>query len=51
MPRRERCPNCGSELPINAPQVLCPACLLRRGLEAVAPAQSPHDLSTATELD
>jgi serine/threonine protein kinase len=37
MAERERCPNCGSELPVNAPQGLCPACLLRQGLDAEAP--------------
>ena len=33
MADRERCPNCGGEMPANAPQGLCPACLLRQGLE------------------
>ena len=28
-----RCPECGTELAANAPQGLCPACLLKRGLE------------------
>jgi len=29
-----RCPNCGEELPLNAPQGLCPACLLKQGMES-----------------
>ena len=36
MAERERCPSCGNELPSNAPQGLCPACLLRQGLESEA---------------
>ena len=28
-----RCPECGVELTASAPRGLCPACLLRRGLE------------------
>ncbi len=34
MPERPRCPNCGEELPSNAPQGLCPACLLKQGMES-----------------
>jgi serine/threonine protein kinase len=34
MADRERCPNCGGEMAANAPQGLCPACLLRQGLES-----------------
>jgi Protein kinase domain len=30
----ELCPNCRSELPANAPQGLCPACLLQQGLDS-----------------
>src|SRR5689334_5034761 len=48
MAERERCPNCGSELPVNAPQGLCPACLLRQGLDTEAPALPPHDEPGAT---
>lgn len=29
-----QCPECGAELPASAPRGLCPACLLKRGLEA-----------------
>ena len=36
MAERERCQSCGNELPANAPQGLCPACLLRQGLESGA---------------
>ena len=34
MSKRRICPNCGSELPADAPQGLCPACLLRRDWKA-----------------
>jgi hypothetical protein len=42
MSEPERCPNCGGAMPANAPQGLCPACLLREGLEgrATDPASS-----------
>ena len=44
MAERERCPGCGNELPPIAPQGLCPACLLRQGLESEGkdlPSSSP----------
>ncbi len=44
MSERERCPGCGNELPLNAPLGLCPACLLRQGMESVGtvpPSSSP----------
>jgi hypothetical protein len=31
MTERTRCPNCDQEMPLNAPQGLCPACLLNEG--------------------
>ncbi len=43
MAERERCPNCGGEMPANAPQGLCPACLLQEGL-----ARETTDLPAAT---
>jgi serine/threonine protein kinase len=53
MAERERCPNCKSELPVNAPQGLCPACLLRQGLgieESVAQLHSdPSSTSSRNE--
>ena len=36
MAENERCPSCGQELPANTPQGLCPACLLRQGMESEA---------------
>ena len=39
MSQDRRCPQCGAELPANAPQGLCPACLLERGLESQRPAE------------
>jgi WD40 repeat protein/tRNA A-37 threonylcarbamoyl transferase component Bud32 len=50
MSERRICPSCGSELPINAPQGLCPACLLKQGLESVSPASPLHDESPATDV-
>src|SRR4051794_22341885 len=47
MAERGRCPSCGSELPAYAPQGLCPACLLRQGLETEAPALPPQGEPTA----
>ena len=34
MAERERCPDCGAELPANAPRGLCPACLLKHALDS-----------------
>jgi serine/threonine protein kinase len=34
MVKKRRCPECGSDLPKNAPEGLCPKCLIRMGLEA-----------------
>ena len=33
MADENRCPQCGAELAADAPQGLCPGCLLKRGLE------------------
>ena len=33
MTESSECPECGNILPIDAPQGLCPRCLLNRGLE------------------
>jgi hypothetical protein len=41
------CPACGAKLACDAPQGLCPACLLRQGLDTDATA-SPRDEPTAT---
>jgi serine/threonine-protein kinase len=48
MAEDERCPSCGSELPVNAPQGLCPACLLRQGLDTQAPDVSTQGEPTAS---
>src|SRR5262245_48269116 len=40
------CPMCRARLPGDAPQGLCPACLLRQGLDTEAPAP-PHGQPTA----
>jgi hypothetical protein len=36
MAERPRCQNRRAEMPANAPQCLCPACLLQRGMESEA---------------
>jgi hypothetical protein len=36
MAEEKLCPGCGDDLPGNAPLGLCPACLLRQGLESDA---------------
>src|SRR5271156_2176688 len=36
MAESKRCPSCGLELPANAGQSFCPACLLRQGMESEA---------------
>jgi serine/threonine protein kinase len=33
MPERKRCPKCQSEIPVGAPEGLCPSCLLQAGLQ------------------
>jgi uncharacterized Zn finger protein (UPF0148 family) len=38
----KRCPSCGLELPANAGQSFCPACLLRQGMESEALNPSHH---------
>src|SRR5215471_48661 len=37
MPESARCPQCGTELPEEAPQGLCPTCLLKLGLSGAVP--------------
>ncbi|HEV3082009.1 MAG TPA: serine/threonine-protein kinase [Gemmataceae bacterium] len=35
------CPDCGNQLPANAPHGICPRCLLRQGLDSPLPVASP----------
>jgi hypothetical protein len=44
MPSAVKCPSCGSLLPIEAPEGLCPKCLLQAGLEKT----SDHAARSAT---
>ena len=37
MPDTRRCPKCGAELSEDAPEGLCPKCLLRGGMADTAP--------------
>src|SRR5262249_40383618 len=41
-PSRRSCPQCGSELPQDAPEGLCPRCLLQRRLAPSRPSPPPH---------
>ena len=53
MAEREHCPTCGLELPVKAPLGLCPACLLRQGLDsntAVTP-RRPEPSSVAVKIE
>ncbi len=49
MAERPRCPNCGEELPFNAPQGLCPACLLSLGMKIER--TGPRSSEAAIPLD
>lgn len=40
--RTERCPNCGADLPCNAPHGLCPKCLLQEALSSPDEATPPR---------
>src|SRR5438067_75509 len=40
MPAKLTCPECGAELPANAPQGLCPRCLIGTGMSLAALCQS-----------
>jgi serine/threonine protein kinase len=42
MAEQNRCSGCGSEVPVNAAHGLCPACLLRQGLDSDDPAAPAH---------
>jgi hypothetical protein len=39
MPESRTCEECGAELPLNAPEGLCPRCLVGMGLSLASPAQ------------
>jgi eukaryotic-like serine/threonine-protein kinase len=51
MTEGERCPNCGAEMRANAPQGLCPACLLRQGLESEGTDPPSSALPSASDPD
>jgi serine/threonine protein kinase/predicted Zn-dependent protease len=48
MPDARVCPACGTELPLRAPEGLCPGCLLRAGLDGAALSLSPAGDAGAT---
>jgi len=41
MAEERNCPKCGIELPANAPEGLCPQCLMKAGLQASSEGQKP----------
>jgi WD40 repeat protein/predicted Ser/Thr protein kinase len=51
MPERERCPNCGGAMPPNAPQGLCPVCLLQQGVGSGGLGSPSPALAGASEPD
>jgi WD40 repeat protein len=51
MAERRRCANCGLELPGNAPQGLCPPCLLRQGLDSEGPGPQREPPAPGVTLD
>ena len=53
MAEHQPCPNCGSEMPANAPQGICPACLLRQGLlsDDAVTTMHPQPISVAVNLE
>jgi len=48
MSQTNQCPECGEALPANAPSGLCPACLLKRGLESNTAGYTAEAPSTPT---
>jgi serine/threonine protein kinase len=57
MAESNRCPRCGGQMPTDAPQGLCPACLIQRGLETESfwsgegPSQTAHDPAPPTPAE
>ncbi|MBI3850928.1 MAG: protein kinase [Verrucomicrobia bacterium] len=47
MPAERTCEECGAELPANAPQGLCPRCLVSMGISLVPPAAAKIEPRTA----
>src|SRR5262249_27805689 len=45
------CPQCGSELPADALQGLCPRCLLQGGLSSATPPRDSASKNASTKLD
>jgi hypothetical protein len=46
MPTTSTCPECGAPLPADAPQGLCPKCLLRRGMDVTLTSSEPPPAPT-----
>src|SRR5579872_2184938 len=46
MAETRKCPTCGTEMPADAPDWLCPSCFLEKGLEAATPASGPAFYNT-----
>ena len=47
--RLRRCPCCGEDLPANAPDGICPRCLLRNALEGDGTETFSHGMSVSSE--
>jgi serine/threonine protein kinase/WD40 repeat protein len=48
MPEKRTCEECGAELPADAPEGLCPRCLVRMGLHLVAADATTQHISSST---
>jgi serine/threonine protein kinase len=51
MAEAKQCPNCGGEMPANAPQGLCPVCLLAEGVGSDETSPPPSDETSPAEPD
>ncbi len=50
MVEENRCPECGAELPADAPQGQCPQCLMKLGLPTGADANKPDDSTPTSDV-
>src|SRR5580704_13637748 len=52
MGEMRRCPQCGAELPVDAPEGLCPRCLLQQGIggQSGAPSSRANDPTLAPRM-
>ena len=56
MAEEQKCPKCGAELPANAPEGLCPRCLIKLGVQtgeqvSGVDSEMPSDVPTSPPAD